>query len=265
MHVLTLRCKGYKDVRVCRKGFTSRQKRAYSVGKSSRSRCHDAFVGLPQASSEAAWAAEKSSLEAREAEAARKAAQLEQQNRLLLDRLEAQRPSAPSPPRTGAGSGAGEEEDIQSVLRYLRREKETVRQPGPLLGRLGRVGLPVASSGFATGSKLAGGSVSVVDALRRTISGHQGGWADSWLLWAQVETALALAQQEGARWRSQAEQASKAAEEARAELAVMADKAHRGLQQQQEHRALLAQVRPPARPPIGADPGCRVMPYSSRV
>lgn len=66
-------------------------------------------------------------MESRQSEAERKAAELEQQNRILLDRLETVRPAAPSPPRTPAGQAAGEEEDIQNVLRYLRREKETVR------------------------------------------------------------------------------------------------------------------------------------------
>jgi hypothetical protein len=57
-----------------------------------------------------------------------------------------------------------------------------------------------------------------------------------------VETQLQLARQEAARWKSQAEHASRAAEEARAELAVMAEWAHKGLQKEEDHKALMAQV-----------------------
>lgn len=86
-------------------------------------------LGFAQASSEVAWAAEKSALASQQEAAERKAAQLEQQNRILLDRLEIHRDVVPSPQPTGTEEAGEQGGDIQNVLRYLRREKETVSPP----------------------------------------------------------------------------------------------------------------------------------------
>ncbi|CAK9875904.1 unnamed protein product [Sphagnum jensenii] len=81
-----------------------------------------------------AWAVEKSALEAAKVDAEKKVKELDKQNQLLLDRLEGVHIVAAETERKAAGilSNSGQsseavgESDLQNVIRYLRRSKETV-------------------------------------------------------------------------------------------------------------------------------------------
>ncbi|CAM6048370.1 unnamed protein product [Sphagnum compactum] len=81
-----------------------------------------------------AWAVEKSALEAAKVDAEKKVKELDKQNQLLLDRLEGVHIVAAETERKAAGilSDSGQssevvgESDLQNVIRYLRRSKETV-------------------------------------------------------------------------------------------------------------------------------------------
>jgi hypothetical protein len=77
---------------------------------------------------------EKSALEAAKVDAEKKVKELDKQNQLLLDRLEGVHIVAAETERKAAGilSNSGQsseavgESDLQNVIRYLRRSKETV-------------------------------------------------------------------------------------------------------------------------------------------
>ncbi|CAM6117186.1 unnamed protein product [Calypogeia fissa] len=92
------------------------------------------------ASFQVSWAMEKSSLESMVAEAEKKRKDLDQQNSLLLDRLEAVHITEVEHGRkataeTGSSEAAEdkEENDLQNVIRYLRRSKETAETEVSLL------------------------------------------------------------------------------------------------------------------------------------
>lgn len=80
------------------------------------------------------WAMEKSSLEAARFEAEKKVKELDEQNQILLDRLEgmhivaaeSERKASVSVTESGETSEVQGESDLQNVIRYLRRSKETV-------------------------------------------------------------------------------------------------------------------------------------------
>ncbi|KAL2641779.1 hypothetical protein R1flu_009366 [Riccia fluitans] len=83
-------------------------------------------------SAQVAWAVEKSALEAAKVETEKRSTELEEQNKLLLDRLEAMHITSAEQSRKELGEAGKssdaedkEENDLQNVIRYLRRSKET--------------------------------------------------------------------------------------------------------------------------------------------
>ncbi|BBN02351.1 nucleoprotein TPR [Marchantia polymorpha subsp. ruderalis] len=91
-------------------------------------------------SAQVAWAVEKSYLEAAKVETEKKWKELEEQNRLLLDRLEAMHITSAEHSRKEFGEAGDsqsavdkDESDLQNVIRYLRRSKETAETEVSLL------------------------------------------------------------------------------------------------------------------------------------
>ncbi|KAL3677732.1 hypothetical protein R1sor_020688 [Riccia sorocarpa] len=92
------------------------------------------------ASAQVAWAMEKSALGAAKDETEKRSRELEEQNKLLLDRLEAMHITSAEQSRKELGEAGKssdaedkEENDLQNVIRYLRRSKETAETEVSLL------------------------------------------------------------------------------------------------------------------------------------